>query len=134
MSWTCPICQKTYGKANQSHYCYASDLHELLRENEQLIALYQQLLARLEVEGEFIVRLSAKAITLAERVGFAVIYGKRDSLDIGIMLPDEWPEFPVYKVQQRSKHKYVNWVRIYDEDDLNPQVFALLRGAREAAR
>jgi len=133
MSWTCPKCQKTYTKVNQSHKCETEEIDILLKQDERLIGLFDLLLSQITGFGEMRVTTSKKAITLYRSKGFLMVYPKKDSLDLGFFLPRQHEGFPVYKSCASSKTKFVNWVRVYDQEDLSPFLNDLLREAWEIA-
>lgn len=83
--------------------------------------------------GTFRVTTSKKAITLYHRKGFLMVYAKKDSLDLGFFLGRAHEGLPVYKSRASSKTKYVNWVRVYDREDLSDFLMDLIKEAWKMA-
>ena len=125
MSWTCPHCDKTFAKAHQSHQCVKVDPLSLFDNNApHLLPLFQQLLKSTEEFCQLKVTASAKSITLygTAHKSFLVLQPKRQWIDIWFPLDREIDEFPVFKVQQRSKSSFMHYVRLQDAEDIEQVV------------
>jgi len=133
MSWICPVCKKEYSKVNQSHDCNTLSVEVLFKYNEDLIGLYEYLLETLQPFGKIIIRTSRKAITLANRSGFAIVYPKKDSIELRFYLNRLHEDHPVYRVQQYSKNRFMHWTRLYDKEDLDAFILDLLKEAYDLA-
>ena len=126
MAWSCPDCGKTFAKDKQSHICVKVDPISLFQNKApQLPALFEQVLEKVAEFCEFQVTASTKSVTLYGKAhrSFLVLKPKRKWIDIWFSLTREVDELPIYKVQAYSKTKFVHYVRLEDEEDLQREIF-----------
>lgn len=129
MSWTCPICQKVYDKKNQMHKCDTTSVALLFGYDEKRMNIYADLLEKIKQFGPFNTRISSKAITLATRAGFLLIYPRKDSLELRFFLNRTVEEHPIYRVVAYTKNKFTHFTRIYDPEDIYHYLLDLLSEA-----
>ena len=132
MAWTCPTCNKTFAKDNQSHKCEGVSLEELFEGRAaHLPELFEALTKALEPVGEFKVTTSRKAITLyaPSHRAFLGIELKKKFLDIWFVLGNKADEFPVFKIVQPSKHRFGHYVRLNGREDLEVLPLGLIKQA-----
>ena len=126
MAWTCPHCEKTFAKDKQSHICVKIDPHFLFEgKAPQLPALYEQVLETLREFCEFQVTTSTKSITLYGKAhrSFMVMKPKKQWIDLWFSLEREVDEFPVYKVHAHTKTRFVHYIRLEEEEDIQSVIF-----------
>lgn len=128
-SWTCPLCGKAFAKENQSHQCVRTSVEEVFEGKAHLLPLYEHLLSRLDLPGEFTVTTSRKAVTLyaENKKAFLVIEPKKAFLDVWFLLDRKIEDFPVYKTLQPSKTRFANFMRLYEPSDADRLVLGLIR-------
>lgn len=132
MSWSCPLCKKEFVKQNQYHKCETIPVDVLFRFNDKLLALYSELIKQTGKLGKIKITTSLKAISFSRQTCFAILYPKKDSVDIGIFLDSAADDFVVYKKVPYTKTKTVNWVRIYDTADIK-EIKGLMKKAYSIA-
>lgn len=121
MPWTCPDCNKTFAKDNQSHKCEVVDLDSLFEHRAPyLFDVYEGMLLLLADIGSFTPTTSRKAITLyaENHRAFLGIELKKKFMDVWFFAKEETDEFPIFKVVRPSKKKYALFVRLESEEDL----------------
>ena len=132
MSWTCPTCNKTFAKVNQSHFCVVVPIESLFENRAaHLPELFQGMIDLIEGIGDFRITTSRKAITLyaANHKAFLGVELKKKFLDIWFFSPVETDEFPVFKVLRPTKKKYALFVRLENEEDLEMFPVHLVKGS-----
>ena len=134
MSWTCPVCQKTYEKTNQYHICETNTIETLFREDEKLIQIYEVLLERMKPWGDYNIRISKKSITLVTRAGFLLVYPRKESVELRFFLARIHEDHPVFKVMPRTKTKFVHYTRLYEEEDIDLFLLDLLKEAYDLSK
>ncbi|MEO0472006.1 MAG: DUF5655 domain-containing protein [Bacteroidota bacterium] len=133
MSWTCPVCEKEFDKINQFHKCETAEIETLLRNDANLILLFDHLLLQMYEMGEMRLSTSKKAISLSNRVAFLLVYPKRNGLELRLFLDTDQPEGPIRKVSQYTKSKFVHWVNIQTETDMEVKLLRLIQRAWQLA-
>ncbi len=128
--WECPICHKEFARQNQSHKCEVVAVENLF-ENKQshLFEIYQELLDKMKIIGEFKVTTSSKAITIytENRKGFMSMEPKKKFIDLWFYLDKSLEEFPVFKVVQATSKKYAHFVRLEEKADVDNFLIGLLQ-------
>ncbi|MDX2045575.1 MAG: DUF5655 domain-containing protein [Chitinophagaceae bacterium] len=132
MPWSCPLCKKEFVKQNQYHKCETIPVDVLFKFNHKFLALYRELIKQAGRLGKIKITTSLKAISLSRQTCFAVLYPKKDGVDIGIFLDSAADDFVVYKKVSYTKIKTVNWVRIYDTADIK-EIKGLMKKAYSIA-
>lgn len=129
MHFVCPKCERPLTRANTWHYCKKVSFDDLLKGRPtELVTVFDKLLA--EVTGWPGVSASATkacVVFIAART-FLVVKVMKQELDLKFVLPEETDEFPVYKRQTYGK-KTEHYIRLRDEEDLDGDVFRLLKTA-----
>lgn len=133
MSWTCAKCGKTFARDNQGHFCERVSQAEFLAPcSAEVQQLYLRLLeharSQLSVREQF-TKKAATWYAPSETV-FLVTHPKKKWLDSFYYLPDESPEFPVYKTHwSRNGKRCAHYLRFQDDEDLDE---SLLRRLKES--
>jgi hypothetical protein len=132
MSWTCPRCDKSFQKENQGHICAVVELDQLFQGKELHIRpLFEALIEKAAVLGEFRITTSPKSITLYSPAdkAFWVLEPKKKLLDGFFLLDRTVNEFPIYRIAQPSRNRYAHFVRFTEAAELDRFVLGLLQEA-----
>ena len=129
MHFICPKCERPLTKANSWHYCKKISFEDLLKgKPPELIAVFDKLLAEVTSwTGVSASATKACVVFIAEKTFLVVKVMKRE-LDLKFVLPEESDDFPIYKKQAYGK-KLEHYIRLQDEEDLDGDVFRLLKAA-----
>ncbi|GMU87528.1 MAG: hypothetical protein AMXMBFR48_27690 [Ignavibacteriales bacterium] len=122
MIWTCPRCGKEFAKTSQSHICENVNPEQIFSgKEEQVYVLYLILLDKVERRLKTKVTATTKSVTLysENRRSFLVISPRRKFLDVWFALDKLLDEAWIMKTYQSGKNKYVHYVRITDNRQIN---------------
>ncbi|MBA3899267.1 MAG: hypothetical protein H0X62_03505, partial [Bacteroidetes bacterium] len=115
---------------NKSHQCEVVAVESIF-ENKQshLFEIYQELLKKMKVIGNFKVTTSAKAITIytENRKGFMCLQPKNKFIDLWFYLDKSIEEFPVFKIVKSSSKKFAHFVRLEEKADVDNFLIGLLQ-------
>ena len=130
MPWICPICNRTFHKANQPHSCelYSVEMH-LKGRDENIIKAYNKLMLVVNGFGLLQISPTKHAIIIASRSSFLALKIKKNILDIEFLLSHEINEFHVYKTFRVSKNRVAHFIRIDRPDQIDEQLAAWLKEA-----
>lgn len=96
----------------------------------QLIAAFDRLLAEVGSWEGVSASATKSCIVFITAKTFLVVKVMKNELDLKFVLPEESDEFPIYKKQAYGK-KLEHYIRLHDEDDLDSDVFKLVRRSYE---
>lgn len=132
MPWICPICNRTFHKASQSHSCelYSVEMH-LRGRDENIINAYNKLMSVVNSFGPLQISPTKHAIIVASRSTFLALKPKKNILDIEFLLSREVNEFPVHKTFRVSKKRVAHFVRVDKSDQIDKQLVSWLKEAFE---
>jgi len=129
----CPKCSRPLRSLKQYHYCEKKDIKDLFEgKAENLYALYQQLEREVKDWPDTVFSASKACIVFAAARSFLVVRVLKNALDLSFMLPETREGFPIYKTSMYGK-RHEHYIRIYDEEDLSPDVVALIHLSYELA-
>lgn len=128
----CPKCERPVASLTQWHYCARVDLDSLFERKEDVVI---QIFDRLtEVVGQWpgVAFSATKAcIVFVTDKTFLIVRPMKKALDMHFSLAERQDEDAVYKCVQYHG-RWVHYVRLYEEADLNRDVLKLLRMAYDA--
>ncbi len=126
----CPKCERPVASLKSWHYCAKVDMDSLFERKEDVVL---QLFDRLaEVVGSWpgVAFSATKAcivfVTTAKT--FFIVKPMKKALDMHFSLPEAHEEDCVYKCVKYGG-KWVHYIRLHEENDLNRSVLRLIRMA-----
>jgi hypothetical protein len=131
MHFICPKCDRPLTKANSWHYCKKISIDDLLQgKPPELIAVFDKLMAEVGRWPGVSASATKSCIVFIANKTFMVVKVMKRELDLKFVLPEESDEFPIYKRQSYGK-KLEHYIRLREEEDLDGDVFRLLRKSYE---
>ena len=129
--WTCPNCQREFGRANQSHTCapsstvddYFAGRPEVQREIYELVA------SHLESLGPVLVDPVQACVMFKRERSFAEVRSKRKALTLTFLLSRTVDSKRVVRSQQCSANRYACYVDLAEPEDVDDEVRAWLTEA-----
>jgi len=129
----CPKCSRPIRSLKQYHYCEQKEISELFTQKDPaLYLLYLKLEAAVKDWQDVAFSASKTCIVFAAARTFLVVKPMKNALDLSFMLPETREGFPIYKTSMYGK-RHEHYIRLYDEEDLSPDVIDLLRLSHELA-
>lgn len=94
-------------------------------------AIYRHVLAALSGVGPFREEAKKASIHLVRTTGFAGVHPRRRSLTLNLRLTEPLSSSRVAKVEQVSKHRYHNEIKLERPEQVDDELIAWLRAAYE---
>ena len=134
MHFVCPKCDRPLTKPNNWHYCKKIAIDDLFQKKPpELKAVFDKLLAEvISWEGVSASATKTCIVFLASKT-FLVVKVMKSELDLKFPVTGECDDFPIYKRASYGK-KIEHYIRLADADDLDGDVFRLLRMSYELMR
>ena len=133
--WTCAKCKREFKTKNQSHSCVIVDPEELLSKNQSSVrAIYNELRKHYLLLREFKIDTTKSCLYFIDQERFLVIKPKKSSLILEFVLNRLIDVFPVIKVIELGKNKYVHRLVIEDSEDLTSEVLGWIFEAQALKR
>lgn len=133
--WTCPQCERAFGRDNQSHMCTGAlkDIWEIMegRSDELLLAFDSLMSALLEWEPCSVGASKHSAIFTNTRA-WLIVKPMSRALDLKFYMPAPM-EHPLLHKVHTYRNKHSHHVRVEGEHGLTPELFDLLRAAYDQA-
>jgi len=130
MPWICPVCERTFHKANQAHSCELCSVEmHLAGKDENVKSAFRHLMEVVSGFGPLQISPTKHAVIIASRSTFLALKLKKNILDLEFLLSREAYEFPVYKTFRVSKKRVAHFVRIDKPDQIDQQLIAWLKEA-----
>lgn len=114
--------------------CETAEPEEIFGYDPLKLYLYETLISSISGSLEFRVSTSRKAVSLYKNHAFALIYPFRKGIDLGLFMQGEVPADLFTKVQRRSGTKWVGWIRIENDDQINEELIELCTLAYKISR
>lgn len=128
----CPKCERPIASLKSWHYCAKVDMDSIFERKEDIVL---QLFDRLvEIVGnwpEVAFSATKACVVFVTDKTFLVVKPMKKALDMHFSLPDTHEDEVVYKCVKYGG-KWVHYIRLHEEGDLNRDVLRLLRLAYEA--
>ena len=129
----CEKCGRPLRAPKQYHYCGRKEISELFEgKAPQLYPLYKQLEDELKHWPGAVFSASKTCIVFAAARTFLVVKPLKTALDMSFALPETREGFPIYKTSMYGK-RHEHYIRLYDAEDLTPDVVTLIRLPYELA-
>lgn len=130
---TCEKCGRPLRAPKQYHYCSRKEIGELFEgKAAHLYPLYKKLEGELKDWPGAVFSASKTCIVFAMARTFLVVKPMKTALDLSFALPETREGFPIYKTSMYGK-RHEHYIRLYDEEDLTPDVVALIHLSYELA-
>ena len=131
MPFVCPKCDRPLTKENSWHYCKKISIDDLLKNKPvELVTVVDKLFAEVKSWEGVSASATKACIVFITSKTFLVVKLMKNELDLKFVLPAESDEFPIYKKMAYGK-KIEHYIRLRDEDDLDIDVFRLIRQSYE---
>lgn len=105
--------------------CETAEPEEIFGYDPLKMYLYEALIGSISESIGFRISTSKKAVSLYKNHAFALIYPFRKGIDLGLFMEGEIPEGVFTKVERRSGRKWVGWIRIESDDQINKELTEL---------
>jgi hypothetical protein len=124
VSWTCPGCERQFGRENQSHMCrpaasvdrYFADRPLPQRRAYEAVVRHLRKLGPLHIEAVSVGILMKRARTFAE------LRGRRDRLVLSLLLPERVVHPRVSRVIRTSAHRVAHFIDLRQPADVDRDV------------
>jgi predicted DNA-binding protein (MmcQ/YjbR family) len=131
MPYTCPQCERPLTKKNSWHYCKRTTIDSLFEgKPPELKALFDKLLAVVGSWEGVAASASKTCIVFITTKTFLVVKVMKRELDLKFALPQDYNEFPVYKIANYG-NKTEHYIRLSSEEELDAEVFGMIRQSYE---
>ena len=122
--WTCPRCDRSFGRRNQSHGCepaitpaaYFRD-----RPPEQRLT-YEAIASHLREDGPVEIEALGIGMRFKRATTFAELRGKRDKMALWFMLSRGIEDPRIKKRVQASTNRVVHFVDLHSADEVDEQI------------
>ena len=130
MSWTCPVCARTFARGDQFHSHATRDLDaHFAGRPEQLRAAFDKLVASLPSDVH--VEALRTVIILSARRTFSFITVQAKRLLVGVFLDVPIDSSRVVKIHHDSEHKVGSVIDVRRIDEVDSELRQWLRDAYE---
>jgi hypothetical protein len=133
--WTCPECEREFGRARQSHVCIPGctvDETFAGRPGYQRAA-YELIAAHLGTLGPLYVDAVRVGVFLANERKFAEVRPKARSLSLALFMPRPVRDPRVARSEPLSGGRVVNYLKLTRVEDVDEQIRVWLTEAYDAA-
>lgn len=131
-SWTCPVCNRSFNKPNQSHSCVLVGLSfHFESKPPEIKKLYELIEKKMKGIGKFETSVTKSAILAATGKTFAAIKPRNNGVLVEFVLDREEKEFPIYKTFQISRNRVAHYVMVHEKDEVDGQLMRWLKEAFE---
>lgn len=125
--WTCPKCERKFKTTNQSHMCTTIDIGELFLDKPDLLVLMFDTIVQVVMGWQpNYMGPSTKSIVFTNKKAWLIIRPMKKEMDLKFYLQEKL-DHPRIKKHQKYPNKYAHHIRIWDEDQVNEELFELLR-------
>jgi hypothetical protein len=133
--WTCPSCEREFGRANQSHVCVpAGTIDETFAPHRpEWRRIFDAILAHLEELGPIHTDAVKVGVFLKTERTVAEVRPRARAVDLMVVLPHRVDDERVRRTLPKSADLVVNVVALTDPGEIDDQVRAWLTEAYHAA-
>jgi hypothetical protein len=131
MHFVCPKCDRPLTKPNSWHYCKKTSIDDLfLKRPAELKSVFQKLLSIVGNWDGVSASASKTCVVFIAARTFLVVKVMKSELDLKFTLQVACDDFPIYKKAAYGR-KIEHYIRLGDEEDLDADVFRLVRQSYE---
>lgn len=131
--WTCTLCNRTFKKDNQAHYCGDQTVADFLAGKSEVgLALFDHLVAKLEEIGPIKLYATKTMLAISSDISFAYIIGiGKNFVDVVLPFKTLYENNLCFRkmAQVPGSDDYNHHLRLMFPEDLNEEVFGYLKKA-----
>ena len=128
----CPKCERPIAAPKSWHYCAKVDIDSLFERKEDIVLQLFDRIAELVGSWPGVAFSATKAcIVFVSDKTFLIIKPMKKALDMHFSLPEPQEDEAVYKCVKYNG-RWVHYIRLHTEADLNKDVLRLIRLAYDA--
>lgn len=128
--WKCNKCHRSFAKNNQSHSCVVFPLEEHFKNKENQREFFNHYIDFIRKNiGDFKIEAVPCCIHLVSTYTFSAVWVMKDKIRIDFMLPDKLTSKRITKIEQPSANRYVHYLEIEKEEDLDEELLNWLKQA-----
>ena len=125
--WQCAKCQRLFQKEKQSHICVVKDVGELFEgKPDELVLAWDALTQQVMSWQPNVYSAATHSIVYTSHKAWLIVKPMRALLDIKFYCAERL-EDPLIVKTTAYGNKYAHHLRIAHEEELSPELFALLR-------
>lgn len=125
--WTCPNCNRRFKNNKQSHMCSTKEIGELFENKpDDLVLAYDQLVQIVSQWEPFSAGAAVHSIVITSNQAWLIVKPMKKMLDIKFYHDSPIESERIKRITNYGK-KYAHHIRIQHEDELDEEVFELLR-------
>jgi len=128
--WQCPKCKRNFKTKNQWHSCVNISIDELFHNKPQKIKLiYAHLYQKCSSFCDLSTDTTKSCIYFISKHRYLVIKPQKDSLVLEFVLDRKEDIFPVIKIYDIGKGRFVHRIKLDHPDDINSQIIHWIKDA-----
>lgn len=128
--WKCNNCHRSFAKVNQSHSCVVYPLDEHFKNKENQRDLFNAYLEFVRKNvGEFKTEALPCCIHLVSTFTFSAAWILKDKIRIDFATSNKIDNERIYHVEQPSTNRYIHYLEISTENDLDEELANWLKQA-----
>jgi hypothetical protein len=132
--WTCPRCDREFGRAHQSHVCVPGcTVDDCFSTRPDQRRIYDALVAHLETLGPFHADAVSVGVFLKSERKLAEVRPKARCLSLELVLPRVVHDPRVFRTLRMTSDRTVHVLKLVSVDDVNDQLRDWLTEAYDAA-
>lgn len=136
VSWTCPACERSFGRRNQSHLCAAvlgADEY-FARQPPAFRAIYDAVLSRLAEAGPVVVDVVDVGVLIKRARTFAELRPRRDRFVLSLWLSHELDHPRVARVvRRRGSPRTAHFIDLHSAADVDDEIASWLAEAYDTS-
>ena len=128
--WNCPNCHRSFEAKNQSHSCVIVEANELFNNKPTFVKeIYNELLDRCNNICPIEIDTTKSCIYFVNKKRFIAIKPQKNGLIIEFVLNRSVDFFPVIKIIEIGKFKYVHRLMIDGKTDITNELIGWIEDA-----
>ena len=133
--WVCPKCNREFNTLNQSHSCAIVKEDELFIYSAQhVFEIYTELKKKCAPFCDINIDTTKSCLYFVHGKRFLVIKPGKISLKLEFVLPRKMDVFPVTRIHEISKFRYVHFLSLDHPKDINEDIIHWIREAYELSQ
>lgn len=129
--WTCPKCERVFKSNNQSHYCNEATLDDIFANKpDDLLLAFDCIMTEVVNWDQVTVGAARKAVVFSTGKAWLILRPMSKVLDIKFYNDTPLDSRKIHKIDMWGK-KYAHHIRVKNEEEINEEVFKLLRRGYE---
>ncbi len=133
--WECPKCQRKFKIKNQWHSCVTVPLDEFFHNKPKHIKLMYELLhEKCSSFGDLSTDTTKSCIYFVSNHRYLVIKPQKESLILEFVLDRKEDIFPVIKIYDIGKGRFVHRLKLDQPEDINQQIIQWMEDAYHFAQ